>query len=452
MPEKFHTTHEDHNQWRAVATGFHKDTTELEVQHLLNETITAITHAFIHFSDNDEMVKYVRSANMSKKEVRGRKNKNITGYGRRREVSSKKTGIHQMLHWRKHNMPLSSISMIRVSRHISVHGQIVVRTCQSGSLKCHKIPWRYKSGRQNSSQRLWAVAKRGSDAGQKTRPRSVKRVQRTSEDQENKKRNRKGGGRQKFKNVDGDVPMCMKINVGRTGEFVKECKKTKGKGGGRRELRHVPLSMRNKGKEEEEDSSRAKRESSSENWWWTNWRNCERMRMLLLLFSPKKQRSMNSSDRIEEMIKEIEDYSWDAILMEIIQSRDLGDSKITHFLWRSTVLQSCWTRNGDIELSTLITSANVPFQQRTNKNLCRWVCASPTRDMQTTTSKDCLKQSKSTREAKEYFRSLEETSTQNWTGEGHQAEKCWTTDILRMWQKWRLAETVVDDTLNTIYK
>ena len=39
-----------------------------------------------------------------------------------------------------------------------------------------------------------------------------------------------------------------------------------------------------------------------------------KMRMLLLLFSPKKQRLMNSSDRIEEMIKEIEDYSWDAIL------------------------------------------------------------------------------------------------------------------------------------------
>ena len=33
----------------------------------------------------------------------------------------------------------------------------------------------------------------------------------TSEEQENKKRNRKGGGRQKFKNFDGDVPMCMKL-------------------------------------------------------------------------------------------------------------------------------------------------------------------------------------------------------------------------------------------------
>ena len=29
MPEKFHRTHEGRNQGRAVATGFHNDTTEL---------------------------------------------------------------------------------------------------------------------------------------------------------------------------------------------------------------------------------------------------------------------------------------------------------------------------------------------------------------------------------------------------------------------------------------
>ena len=42
MPEKFHRTHEDHNQGRAVATGFHNDMTEVEVEHLLSETITEI--------------------------------------------------------------------------------------------------------------------------------------------------------------------------------------------------------------------------------------------------------------------------------------------------------------------------------------------------------------------------------------------------------------------------
>ena len=40
------------------------------------------------------------------------------------------------------------------------------------------------------------------------------------------------------------------------------------------------------------------------------------MRMLLYtVFTPKKTRSMNSSDRIEQMIDEIEDYRWDAILL-----------------------------------------------------------------------------------------------------------------------------------------
>ena len=140
MPEKFYRTHEDHNQGRAVATGFHNDTTELEVQHLLNETITAITHAFIHFSDNDEMVKYVRSANMSKKEVRRRKTRILPAMDAEERFHQKRLGYIKCCIDTQHNIPLSSISMNRVSRHMSVHGQIVVRTCQSGSLKCHKFP------------------------------------------------------------------------------------------------------------------------------------------------------------------------------------------------------------------------------------------------------------------------------------------------------------------------
>ena len=82
-------TQEDQNQKRAVVTGFHHDTTEPEVQDILKETITTIgmstgqiqikcpvkpiTHAFLQFTDNDERDKFVRSANMLKKELRGRK-------------------------------------------------------------------------------------------------------------------------------------------------------------------------------------------------------------------------------------------------------------------------------------------------------------------------------------------------------------------------------------------
>ena len=36
-------------------------------------TATPNTHAFIHFKNDDERNKYIRSANMLKKELRGRK-------------------------------------------------------------------------------------------------------------------------------------------------------------------------------------------------------------------------------------------------------------------------------------------------------------------------------------------------------------------------------------------
>ena len=38
----------------------------------------------------------------------------------------------------RHGTPLASISLDRFSKHVSVDGQIVVRTCQRGSLKNHK--------------------------------------------------------------------------------------------------------------------------------------------------------------------------------------------------------------------------------------------------------------------------------------------------------------------------
>ena len=86
------------------------------------------------------MVKYVRSVNMSQKEVRGRKTRILPAMDAKERFHQKRLGYIKCCIDAKHNIPLSSISMNRVSRHISVHGQIVVRTCQSGSPKCYKIP------------------------------------------------------------------------------------------------------------------------------------------------------------------------------------------------------------------------------------------------------------------------------------------------------------------------
>ena len=100
-------THDDQNQGKAVATGFHGETSESEVEQLLRETTTEIgmsienariecpakpiTHAFIYFKNDDERNKYVRSANMLRKVLRGRKIKMSRSMERRRKISSEKT-------------------------------------------------------------------------------------------------------------------------------------------------------------------------------------------------------------------------------------------------------------------------------------------------------------------------------------------------------------------------
>ena len=38
----------------------------------------------------------------------------------------------------KHDVPLDQIKMNRSARHVSVDGQIVIKTCANGSLKYHK--------------------------------------------------------------------------------------------------------------------------------------------------------------------------------------------------------------------------------------------------------------------------------------------------------------------------
>ena len=83
--------HVDENQGKTVITGFHSETTESEVTQLLREIINEIgmdfesariecpakpiTHAFIHFMNDGDRNKFIRSANMLKKELRGRKGK-----------------------------------------------------------------------------------------------------------------------------------------------------------------------------------------------------------------------------------------------------------------------------------------------------------------------------------------------------------------------------------------
>ena len=81
--------HVGEDQGKTVIAGFHSETTESEITQLLKEMINEIgmdfgsariecpakpiTHAFIHFVNDGERNKFIRSTNMLKKELRGRK-------------------------------------------------------------------------------------------------------------------------------------------------------------------------------------------------------------------------------------------------------------------------------------------------------------------------------------------------------------------------------------------
>ena len=72
--ELYHKAQGEQNQRRAVATGFHDDTTKQEVKSRCKRTTKLVTHAFFQFFvDCEERDKYIRSANMLKSELRGRK-------------------------------------------------------------------------------------------------------------------------------------------------------------------------------------------------------------------------------------------------------------------------------------------------------------------------------------------------------------------------------------------
>ena len=146
--------HGDQNQ--ALTTGFHSETSESDVVHLLKETITEIgmsienariecfaepiNHAFIYFKSDDERNKYIRSANMLRKELRGRKPKVTLEMDAEERFHRKRMVYVKYCIHVKHNIPLDLISMNWTLKHVSVKGQIVVKTCESGNLKKIKKP------------------------------------------------------------------------------------------------------------------------------------------------------------------------------------------------------------------------------------------------------------------------------------------------------------------------
>ena len=120
-----------------------------------------ITHAFIYFANDNERNKFIRSADMLKKELTGRKIR-ITGSMEAEERFCNKRLGYIKSSTLKYGVPLYLISLNWTTKHVAVKGQMVVKTYLDGSLNFNK----YQDGEdevdelmqkwqtKNSSQRL----------------------------------------------------------------------------------------------------------------------------------------------------------------------------------------------------------------------------------------------------------------------------------------------------------
>ena len=94
-------------------------------------TAKPITHAFIRFKNDEERNKFVRSAYLLKKELRGRKLKLSRSMDADERFHQKRIMYVKYFVHEKHNILPDSITTNWTLKHISVKVQIVVKTCQN---------------------------------------------------------------------------------------------------------------------------------------------------------------------------------------------------------------------------------------------------------------------------------------------------------------------------------
>ena len=228
-----------------------------------------ITHAFIYFKNDDEMNKYVRSANMLKRELKGRKIKMTRSMDAEERFHQKRMGYVRYCIHTRHNISLHSTSLNWNSKYVSVKGKIVVKTCQCGSLKYFKnqdIELEVEDQMENGNKKLIATTASSREKGQRRRNEgktTSSRIHLTTQGNQGKDRHTsEGGGRQKLKQVDGDIPACMRRDNDNKENKMRRNDNLKGKGGGR--LKHcnvdgdVPLCLRSFDEENKGRSSSKK--------------------------------------------------------------------------------------------------------------------------------------------------------------------------------------------------
>ena len=126
--------HVNANQSETVITGLHSETTESEVINMLKEMMNEIgmdfgnarlvcpakpiTHAFIYFVNDGERNKFIRSANMLKREMRGRKIRITRSMEAEERFYNKRMGYVKCCIQKRHGIPLDLISLNWIAKHV----------------------------------------------------------------------------------------------------------------------------------------------------------------------------------------------------------------------------------------------------------------------------------------------------------------------------------------------
>ena len=132
----------------------------------------------------------------------------------------------------------------------------------------------------------------------------------------------KGGGRLKHRTIDGDVPLCLRKNEKDSNDdSSSKGKKREEKESGSSTLnktKHCVMNKTASGSKYMCPRSTEKKDDHSKN------------KEVTFIILQKNMRSMHSSEKIEELVSELEGYRWDAILLNETWRHEQAEIWETH--------------------------------------------------------------------------------------------------------------------------
>ena len=172
-----------------------------------------ITHAFIHFKNDDERNKYIRPAIMLKKELRGRKLK-ITRSVDAEERFHQKRNQHSRESGHSSRFDLHELDTeARISQRPDYGKNMPKRKPQVHQIPRHRNRSRGSNGKM-AIKKIIATIVSSREMGQKRRDEgkttSSQMHTATQENQRSDRSTSEGGGSDKLKKNDGHFPTCMR--------------------------------------------------------------------------------------------------------------------------------------------------------------------------------------------------------------------------------------------------